>query len=137
MPVNALGSIKCYSTCPRVSRMNVTWCVHIYHPAEEVNICFNNSGLISLTPLAATLNLHTQFSVSHQWHTRMQHAFHAELVVNITRLLFFPLVLCHSDLRLCRDSMLQFYSVLPESRLSCLHGADQHVQRSNVYRRNG
>ncbi|KAL5470980.1 hypothetical protein EMCRGX_G029049 [Ephydatia muelleri] len=63
VPVNALGSIKCYSTCPRVSRMNVTWCVHIYHPAEEVNICFNNSGLISLTPLAATLNLHTQFSI--------------------------------------------------------------------------
>ena len=76
MPVNALGSIKCYSTCPRVSRMNVTWCVHIYHPAEEVNICFNNSGLISLTPLAATLNLHTQFSVCITRGASCQHKLH-------------------------------------------------------------
>ena len=44
--------------------MNVTWCVHLYHPTEEVKVCLNANGVLNQTPLAVKLQLGERFAIS-------------------------------------------------------------------------
>ena len=43
--------------------MNVTWCVYLYNPIEEVKVCLNMNGIVNQTSLAAELQLGKRFAM--------------------------------------------------------------------------
>ena len=63
MRIDVSSSAKCYEICPNSSPSDVTWCVYIYHPTENVSLCLKNTGTIRETPTAALLELEKQFVV--------------------------------------------------------------------------
>lgn len=58
-----LGRVSCFGACPHASPMNVTWCVHLYNPIEEVKVCLNMNGIVNQTSLAAELQLGKRFAM--------------------------------------------------------------------------
>lgn len=63
MRIDVSSSAKCYEICPNSSPSDITWCVYIYHPTENVSLCLKNTGTIRETPTAALLELQKQFVV--------------------------------------------------------------------------
>lgn len=46
------STVYCYG-CPDALKNNVTWCVHVFDPDNEVKVCINATGVISKTVAAA------------------------------------------------------------------------------------
>eukprot|EP00731_Ephydatia_muelleri_P021008 Em0013g735a len=63
LTLNRLNALRCYAKCTNATVLDVTWCVHIYHPTDEIRLCLNESGVVSRTVLAAALNLEAQFDL--------------------------------------------------------------------------
>ncbi len=58
---NTLESCLTYNACDLGSE--VTWCIHMYHPTEDITICLNESGVINETDYSKLLQLQCYFSV--------------------------------------------------------------------------
>ena len=54
------GGTKCLDMC---ANGTVTWCVHLYHPTEDVKLCLDAGGLVNQTAAAASLALDKVLSV--------------------------------------------------------------------------
>ena len=63
MRVDLPSSVKCYDVCPNSSPSDITWCVHVYHPKENISLCLNNGGIINETYAASVLALEKEFVV--------------------------------------------------------------------------
>ncbi|KAL5470991.1 hypothetical protein EMCRGX_G029061 [Ephydatia muelleri] len=61
MDINREGGARCHSLC---ANSTVTWCVHIYHPTEEVKLCLDSTtGVVNESAAAASLGLESIFSI--------------------------------------------------------------------------
>ena len=56
--VDGNSAIPCSAwCCPSDNDTIVTWCVHVYNPVFDVNICLENYGLVDQTEAATELNM--------------------------------------------------------------------------------
>ena len=61
MNVGGVYPVRCYNCC--MAPDSVTWCVYIYHPSKNIQICLNASGVLMETPSAAILRLSESLSL--------------------------------------------------------------------------
>ena len=63
IPTLSTSNERCRSarSCPGSS--TVTWCIHLYHPTEKVEICLDKNGVINVTDYAHLLLLECFYSV--------------------------------------------------------------------------
>ena len=54
--VDDINFVICYG-CPETLENDVTWCVHIFDPVDDVKICINVTGVVNETVAAAELKI--------------------------------------------------------------------------------
>ena len=54
--VDEATTLICHG-CPEALKNDVTWCVHIYDPVDDVKICINVTGVVNKTVVAAELRM--------------------------------------------------------------------------------
>ena len=57
---NTIETCRSADKCPG---SDSTWCIHLYHPTEDIQLCLNESGIVNETDYARLLQLQCYFSV--------------------------------------------------------------------------